>query len=321
MEMIQEIKENRSKHHFPILIAEDNAVSRKLLEKVLIKAGHEVVSAENGREALEIFNGKFFPIILTDWLMPEMNGIELCKTIRESSTERYVFIILLTAKDSKDDIVLGLEAGADDYLTKPINNAELMARLNTGKRILELESSLKEANEEIKLLSITDPLTGCYNRGYLIQKLPQEIRRARRYQHPLSIIFCDIDHFKAVNDIHGHQIGDQVLKEFATCIKESFRYDVDWLTRYGGEEFLIVLPETDIKGASCLAERLRGTIYQKEINVDGKPIHITASFGVSGFVPKTPEDRISSDAMLKQADKYLYQSKQEGRNRVTFGDL
>lgn len=161
--MLRETGENKSKHNFPILIVEDNAVSRKLLEKALIKAGHEVVSAENGREALEIFNGKFFPIILTDWLMPEMNGIELCKTIRESSTERYVFIILLTAKDSKDDIVLGLEAGADDYLTKPINNAELMARLNTGKRILELESSLKEANEEIKLLSITDPLTGCYN--------------------------------------------------------------------------------------------------------------------------------------------------------------
>lgn len=156
MEMIQKTGENKSRHNFPILLVEDNAVSGKLLEKALIKAGHEVVSAENGREALELFNGKFFTIILTDWLMPEMNGIELCKTIRESSTERYVFIILLTAKDSKDDIVLGLEAGADDYLTKPINNAELMARLNTGKRILELESSLKEANEEIKLLSITD---------------------------------------------------------------------------------------------------------------------------------------------------------------------
>jgi diguanylate cyclase (GGDEF)-like protein len=319
--MSQEIKEKESKSHFPILIAEDNAITRKLLEKILLKGGHEVVSAENGREALELFNKNFFPIILTDWMMPEMNGIELCKTIRESSTERYVFIILLTAKDSKDDIVVGLEAGADDYLTKPINNAELIARLNTGKRILELESSLKEANKEIKLLSITDPLTGCYNRGYLNEQLPQEIRRARRYQHSLSIIFCDIDHFKAVNDIHGHQVGDQVLKEFAKCIKESFRYDVDWLTRYGGEEFLIVLPETDTKGAVLTAERLRGTISQREINVDGKPINITASFGVSGFVPETPEDRISFDAMLNQADKYLYQSKNEGRNRVTCGDL
>lgn len=319
--MLQEIKEKKSKNHFPILIAEDNAITRILLEKILIKGGHEVVSAENGREALELFNKNFFPIIITDWLMPEMNGIELCKTIRESSTERYVFIILLTAKDSKDDIVLGLEAGADDYLTKPINNAELMARLNTGKRILELESSLKEANKEIKLLSITDPLTGCYNRGYLNEKLPQEIKRARRYKHPLSIIFCDIDHFKAVNDIHGHQAGDQVLKEFAMCIKESFRYNIDWLTRYGGEEFLIVLPETDTKGAVLTAERLRGTISQREVNVDGKPIYITASFGVSGFVPETPEYRISSDAMLNQADKYLYQSKNEGRNKVTCGDL
>jgi len=142
-------------HLFPILLAEDNPVSRKLLEKTLVKAGHEVTSVENGRKALELFNEEFFPIVLTDWMMPEMDGLQLCRAIRKNASPGYVFIILLTAKDSKDDIISGLEAGADDYLTKPFNHAELIARLQTGKRILELERSLKRANEEIRILSIT----------------------------------------------------------------------------------------------------------------------------------------------------------------------
>ena len=206
------------KHQFPILIAEDNPVSRKLLEKTLVKAGYETVSMENGRKALEIFNKRFFPIVLTDWMMPEMDGLELCRAIREndSASSGYVFIILLTAKDHKEDIVKGLEGGADDYLTKPFDHAELIARLNTARRILELEKSLRDANEEIRILSITDPLTKTYNRGYLNDRLPNEIKKARRYGHPLSLILCDIDHFKRVNDTYGHQVGDEVLREFTS---------------------------------------------------------------------------------------------------------
>lgn len=203
------------KQHFPILIAEDDPVSRKVLEKTLTKAGYEVVSVENGKKALEILNKRFFPIILTDWMMPEMDGLQLCRLTRQNRWPGYVFIILLTAKDSKDDIITGLEAGADDYLTKPFNHAELIARLKTGKRILELERSLTNANEEIRILSITDPLTGCYNRGYLTRRLPQEIKRARRYNRPLSVVLSDLDHFKSVNDTYGHQAGDLVLKKFA----------------------------------------------------------------------------------------------------------
>lgn len=291
------------KHNFPILIAEDNPVARKLLEKTLVKAGHEVVSVENGRKALELFNKRFFPIILTDWMMPEMDGLELCRAIRESTSEGYVFIVLLTAKDSKDDIISGLEAGADDYLTKPINHAELIARLNTGRRILELERSLKDAYEEIRLLSITDPLTGCYNRGYMTNKLPQEITRARRYNHSLSLIFSDIDHFKKTNDTYGHQVGDLVLKEFVQAVQGSIRMEIDWLTRYGGEEFLVVLPETDIEGARSAAERLRSVISQRGIKAMEQVLHITASFGVTGFDPGTPDDRISLDNMISMADR------------------
>jgi len=307
--------------NFPILIAEDDPVSRKLLEKVLIKAGNKVVSVENGQKALELFNDKFFPIVLTDWMMPEMDGLELCRAIRKNTYPGYVFIILLTAKDSKDDIIRGLGAGADDYLTKPFSHAELIARLSTGKRVLELERSLKDANEEIRILSITDPLTGTYNRGYMTERLPQEIKRARRYSRALSIILCDIDHFKKVNDTYGHLVGDRVLKDFARCIRHSIRQDVDWTARYGGEEFLIVLPETDANGASVMAERLKSELSQRVTETQGKQISITASFGVTGFGPDTPDEMISPEAMISKADKYLYQAKREGRNRVMGGAL
>ncbi len=307
--------------NFPILIAEDDPVSRKLLEKILIKAGNKVVSVENGQKALELFNDRFFPIVLTDWMMPEMDGLELCRAIRKNTYPGYVFIILLTAKNSKDDIIRGLRAGADDYLTKPFSHAELIARLNTGKRVLELERSLKDANEEIRILSITDPLTGTYNRGYMTERLPQEIKRARRYSRALSIILCDIDHFKKVNDTYGHLAGDRVLKDFAQCIRYSIRQDVDWTARYGGEEFLIVLPETDVNGASVMAERLKSELSQRVTETQGKQISITASFGVTGFSPDTPDEMISPEAMVSKADKYLYQAKREGRNKAMGGLL
>ena len=314
------MNEDKSKELFPVLIAEDNPVSRKLLEKTLIKSGYEVVSVENGRMALELFDKRFFPFILTDWMMPEMDGLELCRAIRKKVLPGYVFIVILTAKDSKDDIVTGLEAGADDYLSKPFNQSELIARLKTGIRILKLEKSLKEANEEVRLLSITDPLTKCYNRGYLTDSLPIEIKRAKRYDRHLSIILCDFDHFKKVNDTYGHQAGDQVLKEFVHYISKSLRQEVDWVARYGGEEFIIVLPETDINGASAVAERLRRVVSKERITLpDGKKIHITASFGVSGFSPETADTTISSEDLINVADRCLYRAKEEGRYKVKVG--
>jgi diguanylate cyclase (GGDEF)-like protein len=254
-------------------------------------------------------------------MMPEMDGLELCRAIRKNTYPGYVFIILLTAKDSKDDLIRGLGAGADDYLTKPFNHAELVARLNTGKRVLRLEKSLKDANEEIRILSITDPLTGSYNRGYLMNRLPQEIKRAKRYSRALSIILCDIDHFKKVNDTYGHLVGDEVLKDFARCIRHTIRHDVDWMARYGGEEFLIVLPETEVNGATAMAERLRGKLSERVTETQDKEISITASFGVAGFAPDIPDEIISPEALIKKADKYLYQAKQDGRNRVMGGAL
>ncbi len=306
---------------YPILLVEDNPISRKMLEKILVKEGFKVTLAENGKEALALFRKCFFPIVLTDWLMPEMEGPELCKALRNEKPNGYVYIVLLTAKDSKDDIISGLESGADDYLIKPADRAELIARLKNGLRILDLEKSLKEANEEIRTLSITDPLTGIYNRGYLDERLPQEIKRSIRYKRSLSLILCDIDHFKAVNDNFGHVAGDTILKGFVDCITASIRDQIDWSARYGGEEFLIVLPETDFLGARHLAERLRGAVSDMRYTVGDKEVRITSSFGVSGFSPDMLLKNLSVDGMLNHVDKYLYKAKDGGRNRVEGAQL
>jgi len=305
--------------HFPILVAEDDPVSRKILEKTLIKEGHEVVSVENGRKAFDLFKERFFPIILTNWMMPEMDGIELCRAVRNHQASGYVFVIILTSKDSKDDIVAGLNSGADDYVHKPFNPPELRARIKICMRILELERSLKQANENIRILSITDPLTKSYNRGYITERLPKEVTRAIRYERPLSLVLCDIDNFKKVNDTHGHQAGDQVLIEFVYSIKQFIRQDLDCIARYGGEEFLIVLPETGPEGACIMAERLRNSISKRKFIFQEKAIHITCSFGISGFDSATSDENISSESLINTADKYLYQCKLEGRNRVKAG--
>jgi diguanylate cyclase (GGDEF)-like protein len=301
---------------FPILIAEDNVVSRKILEKGLIKAGFDVVSVENGKEAFKILKDDFFPIVITDWNMPEMTGQELCRAIRGHNFPGYVFIILVTANDTHDDIIAGLEAGADDYLVKSINQAELVARLKAGKRILKLERSLKAANEKITILSITDPLTGIYNRSYFNERLPQEIARSVRYGHALSLLMCDIDNFKRINDTYGHPMGDKILKDFVDCLNGSIRQGIDWMVRYGGEEFLIVLPETHAHGGYLGAERLRKVVSDNVFTVDGENIQITASFGVSGFDPSGRDDKMSIESLIAESDKYLYKAKEEGRNRV-----
>lgn len=298
-----------------ILIVDDDPVSRTLLERILKKEGFKVVSTEDGKQALDLFKKRYIPIILTDWMMPKMNGLELCKALRSIESPGYVFIIIITAKDSKEDIVKGLEAGADDYVSKPFHHAELLARIRTGIRILELERSLRRANEEIKRLSITDPLTGCFNRGYLMDFLPKEINRSIRYNHPLSIIMCDIDHFKKVNDTHGHQAGDVVLKSFASILNDAVREGSDWVSRYGGEEFLVVLPETGLENGIKTAERLRKRVSETEIDIGNKKIKITASFGVASFDPQKNRE-MSTDSLINLADQGLYQAKTEGRNRV-----
>jgi diguanylate cyclase (GGDEF)-like protein len=302
---------------FPVLVVEDQPVSRLRLVKTLTRAGYEVVAVENGRQALEMMEERYFPFVLTDWMMPEIDGLELCRRIRSRPNQGYVFVLLLTARDNKSDMIKGLEAGADDYLIKPFITAELFARLKTGRRFLEQERSLKRACEAIQILTKSDPLTGCYNRGYLNERLPQEIKRARRFGHCLSLVICDIDHFKRVNDTYGHPAGDQVLIAFVKWVQDAIRNQVDWLARYGGEEFVMILPETDMAGANCMANRLLKVISRRNIQVGAERIRITVSMGVTGFGPQTPEALICSDTLIRQADQNLYVSKAQGRNRVT----
>lgn len=311
-----------SEEKVKVLVVEDEKVSRMLLEKTLTKAGFQVTGVEDGLEAIELFKADFFPIVLTDWVMPKMGGPELCKALRQRVTEGYVYIVLLTARDTKDDIVEGLKSGADDYLTKPFHPAELLARLNTGRRILNLERSLKKANEEIRLLSITDSLTGCFNRTFLNANLEKEMNRAIRYKHFLSIILADIDHFKAVNDTYGHLAGDEVLRVFVSCLQSWTRKDVDWIARFGGEEFIIVLPETELEKAAGVAERLRSQVAALPIALpEGDSIKITASFGVTGFSPSRDKWQLTQEDFLGRADSLLYKAKSDGRNRVESGAL
>jgi diguanylate cyclase (GGDEF)-like protein len=260
---------------------------------------------------------RYYPILVTDWEMPEMDGIGLCKAVRNMQLDGYVYALLLTARDSKEHIIAGLEAGADDYLVKPVHEAELIARLNAGRRILNLEHSLRVANQRNRILSITDALTGAYNRRYLMEQLPRELERCRRYAFPLSVLMCDIDHFKQINDVRGHAAGDDVLQQFAARAQKSIRSNSDWVARYGGEEFLIVLPETAHAGAMHVAEKIRQLIAATPFPTRTGEARVTVSVGVASTGPSGPDIMLKTEAMIRCADECLYRSKQEGRDRST----
>lgn len=300
----------------PVLLVDDDRFMRTVLGQILQDAGYQVFQASNGREALALCQERHFPIILTDWVMPEMDGLAFCRAFRAHRSGSYSYLILLTSQEGKDKLIAGLESGADEYLTKPVHEAELLVRLKTAQRILDLESSLQKSLEEIKQLSIRDPLTGAFNRGYLDQQLPNEIRRADRYLRDLSLIMLDLDHFKQVNDTWGHQAGDAVLKHCVRTITATIRHDVDWIARYGGEEFVLVLPETDQNGCRVVAERLRSLLATSPCPIPGGSVPVTASFGAITRAGTEDSSGCPAEPMLQQADRCLYQAKQTGRNRV-----
>ncbi len=301
---------------FKILIADDNRLQRSVLEAHLKTAGYEVVSAENGREALEIFRKGYFPIVMTDWVMPEMNGLDLCRAIRKDDSGRYTFIIMLTSLDSKNDIIVGLDAGADEYLVKPVNQAELTARLKSARRILDLEMSQQRYIETIKSLSLVDPVTGVFCRRYMDDRIQQEIKRAYRYERPLSVILIGINLFEEVVVKHGHYAGDVIAKKCAESLIESVRKDVDWIARYGQDTFAAVLPETGLAEAMIVAKRLRIRIASMVLELHDMDVKVSASFGVSGFAANQEKLGFTADILLETADRNLCIAREEGGNTI-----
>jgi two-component system, cell cycle response regulator len=295
-----------------ILIAEDDAVSRRLLESFLKKWGYEVLSASNGLEALDILQKVDAPqLAVLDWMMPGLEGPEVCKRMRQHPDWPYVYILLLTARSEKMDILQGLDSGADDYLTKPFDSQELKARLHVGQRILDLQESLIRAQEELRFRATHDLLTGISNRGVVLDALERENARQSRGGGPFGIVLLDIDHFKYVNDTYGHPAGDSVLKEVARRIAAAIR-PYDAAGRYGGEEFMVVAPAADEAGAMGLAERIRAAIESAPFDTASGSISVTASCGAAASIGPKP---IESHALIRMADEALYRAKDGGRNR------
>ena len=295
-----------------VLIADDDPISRRLLQVSLGGAGYQVSTAADGAEALRALNQPSSPrLVILDWLMPAMDGVEVCRAVRASARESYQYIILLTAKGHQTEIIEGLEAGADDYVTKPFDMQELKARLRAGKRILELQEQLVMAREQLRIQATHDSLTGLLNRMAILEALDREATRCRREKKPIGIIMADLDHFKSVNDTYGHQAGDAVLQETARRMLLSLRA-YDSVGRYGGEEFLVVVPGSDLAAATELAERLRQAVSVQPISVEGGAVSITMSFGVA--VSEDAQNRLKQ--LLHDADEALYAAKEAGRNRV-----
>ena len=303
---------------FPVLVADDDDISRKRLESVLHKRGYGVVSARDGREAWEALGRDGAPrLAILDWMMPHMDGAEICRRLRGENREPYVYVILLTGKDAKQDLILGLESGADDYLTKPFDAQELMVRLRTGRRIVELQDELISAREQMRFLAMHDRLTGVFNRAAIDDVLLREIARAQRGSTPVAVAMIDLDFFKKVNDTHGHTGGDAVLREAARRFKGALRvYDI--IGRFGGEEFIAIFPNCDLDGGVAAAERLRCELAKTPIRFGDAEINVTCSLGVASG---RASHELDASALVATADAALYDAKGSGRDRVVAGKL
>ncbi len=301
-----------------ILIAEDNAVSRRLLETCLTKWGYEVISAKDGGEAWEALQKEDSPrLAILDWMMPKMDGIQVCRKVRKGLQEPYVYILLLTAKDEKSDLVRAMEAGADDYLTKPFEPDELKVRLRAGRRIIELQEEVISTREALRVQATHDSLTALWNHSEILDILRRELARANREGTPVGIAMADLDHFKQVNDSYGHMAGDAVLREAAKRMLSVVR-PYDAIGRYGGEEFLIVVPGCDEQGVLAAADRIRLCICEKPVTTPDAIISVTISLGAAAT---RPAHTIDMKSLIGIADTALYTAKERGRNRVELTPL
>ena len=302
-----------------VLIVDDHEDNIELLRARLDSWGFATESAADGEEALRLIEASPPDLILLDVMMPKIDGMEVARRVKGNRALPFIPIIMQTALDATENKVEGLEAGADDYITKPIDFAELKARLNSMLRIKRLQDALEErerqlleANERLRYMSQTDALTGLDNRRHLEERIDEMFEHARRLNEPFSCVMCDLDRFKSVNDTYGHQAGDAVLKQFARILRNEVR-EIDRVGRYGGEEFMLLLPGTVLDAAVTFAERVRKEVEGHTFTFDGTQICRTASFGVSAW----PHPRIGNcDVLVRAADDALYVAKETGRNRV-----
>lgn len=299
-----------------ILVAEDDLVTRRMLQAYLEKWGYEVVMVADGQQAWQLLQQNDAPrLAILDWMMPEMDGMTICGEVRRLNLQPYIYLILLTSRKFQEDVIAGLEAGADEYLTKPFDPYELKARLRAGARVVELQDSLIEAREALRVQAMHDPLTQLLNRRATMDFLQAELSRATREQKPLTVMMADLDHFKSVNDRFGHLVGDGVLCEVSRRLRMSSR-NYDTVGRFGGEEFLVVVPGCDTSPGLAQAERLRKAVCSQPITVKNLSINVTISLGVATLHHSIQQ---GMEALLSLADQALYRAKAGGRNRVEGG--
>jgi diguanylate cyclase (GGDEF)-like protein len=300
-----------------ILVAEDNVVFQKILENNLKAWGYEVVLASDGVEAWKILCGPNAPqLTILDWMMPGMSGVDLCKKIRQENREPYTYVILLTALHGEDELVAGMEAGADDYITKPFKPAELRVRLRAGRRVVELQNDLVQAREALRIKATHDPLTGLWNHEEIFRLLDLELFRAERQKTPVGIVLADVDHFKKINDTYGHLAGDQALRTVAQQMQTLVR-SYDSVGRYGGDEFLLVLPGCDRANLASLGARLRDSLQENKAASPAGPISLTLSLGGIVYEQHRGADATS---LLHETDTALYCAKRAGRDQLVIAD-
>ncbi len=296
-----------------ILLADDDRVSCKLLGGLLRKWGYEVVIVHDGVDASnELLRDDAPQLAILDWMMPGADGPEVIRAVRSSGHKTYTYILLLTAKGHRGDLLEGMAAGADDYLKKPFDGEELRARVRAGERILDLQAALIQAHEDLRYAAAHDSLTGLWNRGAVVDFLNREISRRERTGDALGVVMCDIDYFKKVNDTYGHLVGDEVLREVTRRLAAGVRpYDV--VARYGGEEFLMIFPGCNASTVLVSAERVREAVARRPIDTKRGRISVTISLGICS-AEQGDKEPLESETFLRIADEALYAAKAQGRN-------
>jgi diguanylate cyclase (GGDEF)-like protein len=301
-----------SEKTFRVAIVDDDRAIRRLVRLYLTRAGYEVVEFATGKQARGELVQLTWDLAILDRRLPDMDGVVLCHQLKANPELRSRYVIMLTGEDEAEDKILGFDLGADDYITKPFQPQELLARIRAAKRIIDLQKELLESNRRLELLSITDGLTKLHNHRYFQDELARAFEESQRYHRPLSLVMADIDFFKKINDTHGHACGDEVLKAISGIFQQSIR-STDLAARYGGEEFAVMLPETNLEDAIAFAEKLRSIAETTAIPTQAGPLHLTISMGVASV----PHSRVhSAKGLVVTADKALYRAKKNGRNQV-----